>query len=363
MSDVMYAGEPALEAYGLGMRYRRGWALRDCSFRLPAGRICGLVGPNGAGKTTLLSHRGPCPAADAGLAQPVRRGAGLGGVRPAYGLPRAGEAAVPSLHRGGDPAAGRASSTPAGTSAPPRTSSARATSPFDAKIGTLSGGQRTRVAVALAFGKRPDLLLLDEPMSDLDPVVRHELMGTLLAEAAERGTTVLMSTHVLAELENVCDYLVVVSGGGVRLAGDVDDLMSVHTLVTGAREGEGLPAALGHHTLVESRTSGRQFTALIRPEGPVTGPWETDAPNMEELLLAYLRSPDAPPLITPTAQVQGRSGVRHRDGGGMSTFTSASTDGKTDSEPDDERHNERDQNGPRHGTRTRPPRRPPGAPA
>jgi len=93
----------------------------------------------------------------------------------------------------------------------------------------------------------------------------------------------------------------------VRLAGDVDELMSVHTLVTGGKEGEGMPAALGHHTLVESRTSGRPFTALIRPEGPVTGPWNMDAPNMEELLLAYLRSPDAPPLITPTAHVQGQA--------------------------------------------------------
>jgi len=99
----------------------------------------------------------------------------------------------------------------------------------------------------------------------------------------------------------------VVSGGGVRLAGDVDDLMTVHTVVTGVREGEGLPADLGYHTLVEARTSGRQFTALIRPEGPVTGPWDVAVPSLEELLLAYLRSPDAPLLITPTAQVQGQA--------------------------------------------------------
>ncbi|WP_329283097.1 ABC transporter ATP-binding protein [Streptomyces sp. NBC_01451] len=302
----MYAGEPALEAYGLGMRYRRGWALRDCSFRLPAGRICGLVGPNGAGKTTLLSIAahvlqptngsislfGEAP----GSVESGRRTAFLAQEKPLFRRFTVAETLRlgRELNPGWDQRAAedviRAGNVP-----------------FDAKVGTLSGGQRTRVAIALAFGKRPDLLLLDEPMSDLDPVVRHEIMGTLLAEAAERGTTVLMSTHVLAELENVCDYLVVVSGGGVRLAGDVDELMSVHTMVTGAREGEGLPASLGHHTLVESRTSGRQFTALIRPEGPVTGPWETVAPNMEELLLAYLRSPDAPPLITPTAQVQGQA--------------------------------------------------------
>lgn len=305
MSDGIYAGEPALETYGLGMRYRRGWALRDCSFRLPAGRICGLVGPNGAGKSTLLSiaahvleptHGSLSLFGEApGSAESGRRTAFLAQEKPLFRRFTVAETLRlgRELNPGWDQRAAedviRAGNVP-----------------FDAKISTLSGGQRTRVAIALAFGKRPDLLLLDEPMSDLDPVVRHEIMGTLLAEAAERGTTVLMSTHVLAELENVCDYLVVVSGGGVRLAGDVDELMSVHTLVTGAGEGDGLPVALGHHTLVESRTSGRQFTALIRPEGPVTGPWETNAPNMEELLLAYLRSPDAPALITPTAQVQGQ---------------------------------------------------------
>ncbi|MER6495872.1 MULTISPECIES: ABC transporter ATP-binding protein [Streptomyces] len=306
MSDFDYAGEPALEAHGLGMRYRRGWALQDCTFRLPAGRICGLVGPNGAGKTTLLniaahvlkptqgslSLFGEAP----GSVESGRRTAFLAQEKPLFRRFTVAETLRlgRELNPGWDQRAAedivRAGNVP-----------------FDAKIGTLSGGQRTRVAVALAFGKRPDLLLLDEPMSDLDPVVRHELMGTLLSVAGERGTTVMMSTHVLAELENVCDFLVVVSGGGVRLAGDVDELMSVHTVVTGAREGEDLPAGLGYHTLVETRTSGRQFTALIRPEGPVTGPWGVTVPSMEELLLAYLRSPDAPPLITPTAHVQGQA--------------------------------------------------------
>ncbi|MEV7076580.1 ABC transporter ATP-binding protein [Streptomyces sp. NPDC093990] len=302
----MYPGEPALEAYGLGMRYRRGWALKDCTFRLPAGRICGLVGPNGAGKTTLLNLAAhvlkPTQGSislfgeEPGSVESGRRTAFLAQEKPLFRRFTVAETLRlgRELNPGWDQRAAediiRAGNVP-----------------FDAKIGTLSGGQRTRVAVALAFGKRPDLLLLDEPMADLDPVVRHELMGTLLAEAGERGTTVVMSTHVLAELENVCDFLVVVSGGGVRLAGDVDDLMTVHAVVTGAREGDSLPDGLGYHTLVEARTSGRQFTALIRQEGPVTGPWEVTAPGMEELLLSYLRSPDAPPLITPTAQVQGQA--------------------------------------------------------
>ena len=129
-------------------------------------------------------------------------------------------------------------------------------------------------------------------MSDLDPLVRHELMSTLLAEAAEHGTTVLMSTHMITELENVCDYLLVIAEGGLRLAGDVDELLAAHTLLTGVHRRHGLPTeSLAHHTVVESRTSGRQVTALVRPDGPVGGAWQADTPNLEELLLAYLRSP------------------------------------------------------------------------
>ncbi|MFC5213309.1 ABC transporter ATP-binding protein [Streptomyces coerulescens] len=307
MSNGRYADPPALEAVALGKRYRRGWALRDCSFRLPAGRICGLVGPNGAGKTTLLGiatnvlrpTEGTLSVfgVDPGSAEAGLRTAFLAQEKPLFRRFTVAEnlRLGRELNAGWDQGAAEAIVRAGNV-------------PLDAKVGTLSGGQRTRVAFALAFGKRPDLMLLDEPMSDLDPVVRHELMGTLMAEAAERGTTVLMSTHVLAELENVCDYLVAVTEGGLRLAGDVDELLYAHTRVTGARDGEGLPAGLEHHTVIEFRTSGRQFIALIRPEGPVVGPWDTDSPSMEELLLAYLRSSGAPPLITPTAEV--RTGTR-----------------------------------------------------
>ncbi|WP_372457237.1 ABC transporter ATP-binding protein [Streptomyces olivaceus] len=302
MSDGMHAGESALEAHALGMRYRRGWALKDCSFRIPAGRVCGLVGPNGAGKTTLLSIA-------ARVLEPTRGTLSVFGAAP--GSADSGRTAFLAQDK---PLFRRftvAETLRLGRELNPGWDQRTAEDvvragdvPLDARIGSLSGGLRSRVALALALGKRPDLLLLDEPMADLDPVVRQEVMGTLLAETAERGTTLLMSTHVLAELENVCDYLVVLSGGEVRLAGDVEELLSVHTVVTGAKEGEDLPASLAQHSLVESRVSGRQFTALIRSEGPAAGRWETDSPNLEELLIAYLRSPDAAPLITPTAQAR-----------------------------------------------------------
>ncbi|WP_329219342.1 ABC transporter ATP-binding protein [Streptomyces sp. NBC_01485] len=296
------ADTSAIEARGLGRKYRRGWALRDCSFRLPAGRICGLVGPNGAGKTTLMAIAANLLEPTTGTlrvfgaapesAEATRRTAFLAQEKPLFRRFTVAETLRMGreLNPGWDQRAAenivRAGNVP-----------------FDAKIGTLSGGQRTRVAFAVSFGKRPDLLLLDEPMSDLDPLVRHELMGTLLAEAAERGTTVLMSTHMLAELENTCDYLLVISGGGLRLAGEVDELRTAHAVLTGVHTDGQTPPELAYHTVVETRVSGRQFTSLVRPDGPAVGPWQASTPNLEELLLSYLRSPEAPPLIGPSSYV------------------------------------------------------------
>ncbi|MED7948798.1 ABC transporter ATP-binding protein [Streptomyces sp. BE303] len=296
--------ESAIEARGLGRRYRRGWALRDCSFRLPAGRICGLVGPNGAGKTTLMAMAG-------NLLEPTE-----GSLRVFGSAPASAQAGVRTAFLSQEkPLFGRftvAETLRLGRELNPTWDQRAAedivragTIPLAARINTLSGGQRTRVAFALAFGKRPDLLLLDEPMSDLDPLVRHELTGTLLAEAAERGTTIVMSSHMLAEIETVCDYLLVVSSGMLRLAGEVDRLLDAHVLLTGLHDGGGPPADLAQHTVVEYRTSGRQARALIRHGGVVDARWQCDAPTLEELLLSYLRSPDTPPLLTESAQVRG----------------------------------------------------------
>lgn len=176
--------------------------------------------------------------------------------------------------------------------------------PMNAAVGTLSGGQRTRVALALAFGKRPDLLLLDEPMADLDPLARDEMGTLLMAEAVEHGTTVVMSSHILAELEDMCDYLLVVADGRIRMAGDADALVPAHALVTGLAEDGGLPAALARHTVIEQRVSGRQFQAMVRLDGPLSGTWQVTEPSLEEVLLAHLRSPEAPALYTPGARTE-----------------------------------------------------------
>ncbi|MFI6356492.1 ABC transporter ATP-binding protein [Streptomyces sp. NPDC050743] len=289
--------DTAIEATGLGKRFGRrgGWALRDCSFRLPAGRVCAVVGPNGAGKSTLL-------ALAAGLLPPTEDRLRALGATPATARPRVGYVAQDKplyaqltiaeiLRMGADLNPGHwdaaaAEHVVAGGDLDPR-----------ARIRSLSGGQRTRVALALALGKRPELLLLDEPMADLDPLARHELMGTLMAQAAQFGTTIVMSSHVVAELEDSCDHLLLVGGGPIRLAGEIDDLLAAHLRVTGAADSAGLDG----HAVVESRVTGRQLTALIRPAGALPAGWRTAAPTLEELVLAHLRNPEAPALTTALA--------------------------------------------------------------
>ncbi|RPK63108.1 ABC transporter ATP-binding protein YtrB [Streptomyces sp. ADI96-02] len=298
------SGAWALEARGLGKRYRRGWALRDCSFRLPAGRICGLVGPNGAGKSTLL-----------GLAtQQVRP---TDGTLSVFGVASDDPAVMPRFAFLGQdkPLFKRftvaetlrlgAELNPGWDASASERIVRAGNVPLDAKVGTLSGGQRTRVAFALVFGKRPDLLLLDEPMSDLDPLARHEMGTLLMAEAVERGTTVVMSSHMLTELEDMCDYLLVLADGRIRMAGDADALVPAHSLVTGvAQDGSPPPELSARHTVVEARVEGRQFQALIRPKGPLPSTWNVAEPSLEEVLLAHLRSPDAPSLFTQGARVE-----------------------------------------------------------
>ncbi|MDX3065149.1 MULTISPECIES: ABC transporter ATP-binding protein [Streptomyces] len=284
----------AIEANGLGMTYgrKRGWALRDCSFRLPAGRVCALVGPNGAGKSTLLSLA-------AGLLRPSEGSVRVLGTDPGEARTRI---AYVSQDKPLYPQLTVTDTLWAGRELNPATWDREAADriagplPQDAKVRTLSGGQRTRLALALALGKRPELMLLDEPMADLDPLARHQLMGVLMAEAAEHATTIVMSSHILTELEGACDYLLLVDGGQVRLGGESDDIVSAHAVVTGQVRD------LAPHTVVESRTTGRQLTALVRKEGPVDpAAWDVTEPSLEELLLAHLRSPQAPPLLTPSA--------------------------------------------------------------
>ncbi|MGC9543716.1 ABC transporter ATP-binding protein [Streptomyces sp. UG1] len=281
----------AIEAAALGKRFgrRRRTALDGCTFRLPAGTVCALVGPNGAGKSTLLSLA-------AGLQRPTDGTITVLGQAPPTARERLAYVAQNKpLH----PQLTVADTLRFGRELNPGRWDAKTAERIvdeggldpGARIRTLSGGQRTRVALALALGKRPELLLLDEPMADLDPLARHQLMAALMADAAEHGTTVVMSSHVVAELDGACDHLLLLGAGRVRLSGPLDDLLAAHKLVKGRAD-----AALDPHTVIESRTTGRQLTALVRPEGPLGEEWQVTAPTLEEFVLAHLRASEAPTL-------------------------------------------------------------------
>ncbi|MCF3122046.1 ABC transporter ATP-binding protein [Streptomyces arenae] len=296
--------DTAIEATALTRRFGRDrYALRDCAFRLPVGRVCAVVGPNGAGKSTLLALAAGLDRPTSGRLTVLGTGPGEARARVAYvaqDKPLHPQLTIADTLRLGAELnpdrwdAATAERVTSGAGLDPK-----------ARIRTLSGGQRTRVALALALGKRAELLLLDEPMADLDPLARHQLMGTLMAEAAEHGTTVVMSSHIVSELADACDHVLLVSEGRVRLGGGIDDIVAAHALVTG----KGPLDDLSMHTVVESRATGRGLTALIRTEVPVGEGWDVQEPSLEELLLAHLRSPDVPALLTPGTTARPSEGV------------------------------------------------------
>ncbi|MFF5703515.1 ABC transporter ATP-binding protein [Streptomyces sp. NPDC012794] len=300
MSDPHHA--PALRATGLGREFGGRRALHACDVELPAGGVTALVGPNGAGKSTLLQLA-------AGLLRPSSGGIRVFGEAPGTAGARrrtaflaqdkplhAGFTVADTLRLGRELNRGQWDQD-AAEQLLTGSGIRRA-----ARVGSLSGGNRTRLALALVLGKRADLLLLDEPLADLDPVARHDVTALLMTEAAERGTAIVMSSHVLAELEDVCDHVVLLKDGAARLCGDVQELCAAHTWITGRAdpvEGDGLPRSFDRGSVVHSAVGGRQVTALVRtppgappsPDGAADGRWITETPTLESLLLAHLRAP------------------------------------------------------------------------
>jgi ABC-2 type transport system ATP-binding protein len=286
----------ALEATGLGKRYRRTWALRDCSVALPEGRVVALVGPNGAGKTTLLHLA-------VGLLAPTVGEVRVFGVPPANRpqvLARVGFLAQDKPLYSGFTVAEMlrygARLNPGWDQKVADRWLERFHLPPDRRVGQLSGGQRTQLALALALAKRPRLLLLDEPMADLDPLVRHDLTRLLMETVAEDGLTVVLSSHVLAELATVCDYLVLLAVGSVQLAGDTEELLAGHKLLVGPRRD---PPRAGPHQVVAASHTDRQTTLLVRAVGPVHDPWAVHDVGLEQLVLAYMRHPETTALPRP----------------------------------------------------------------
>jgi ABC-2 type transport system ATP-binding protein len=273
-----------LEARGLGKRYRRLWALSDCTLSVPAGHVVGLVGPNGAGKTTLLSLA-------VGLLAPSTGTIEVLGGRPAAQLPRVGYLAQDAPVYAGlsvaDHLALGAHLNPGWDDVLARDRVDRLDLDPAQKAGTLSGGQRAQLALTLAIAKRPELLLLDEPVASLDPLARREFLQDLMEAVAEQELSVVLSSHLVADLERVCDYLILLVGSRVRLAGPVDELLATHHLLTGPRrDPDTLPKGL---QVITASHTDRQTTLLVRTSGSVLDrSWTMSEVGLEDLVLAYL---------------------------------------------------------------------------
>jgi ABC-2 type transport system ATP-binding protein len=278
----------ALETASLGKRFGRKWALRDCSFTLPAGYVTALVGPNGAGKTTLLQLA-------AGLLRPTTGEVRIFGHAPytnqLEALQRLGFVAQDHpLYRGFSVADLLKMGRALNPHWDQQTALARLEKlriPLDTRAGKLSGGQQAQVALALALGKRPDLLLLDEPLASLDPLARRDFLRILLDATIEQGLSVLLSSHIISDLERVCEHLVILSASRVQLAGEIDEILRTHKRLVGPRTDPGAVASL--HNVIEASHTERQTTLLVRLNGQLFDPsWQQQDVSLEDIVLAYL---------------------------------------------------------------------------
>lgn len=276
-----------LSARGLGKRYGRRWALHECDLHVPAGHVVGLVGPNGAGKTTLLHLA-------VGLLTPTAGRIEVLGNPPSDDpaqLARVGFVAqdTPTYSRltVGDHLALGAHMNPHWDGAMAQRRIEDLDLDPKQRAGTLSGGQRAQLALTLAVAKRPEFLILDEPVASLDPLARREFLQDLMEVVAEHGVSVLLSSHLVADLERVCDYLVVLVASRVQVAGEVEELLGTHRRLTGPRHDvDALPR--DQYVIEESHTD-RQSTLLVRCDGPVLDPsWTVEPLGLEDLVLAYM---------------------------------------------------------------------------
>jgi ABC-2 type transport system ATP-binding protein len=289
-----------IETIGLAKRYRRVTALCDCTIGVPEGRISALVGPNGAGKTTLLRLL-------AGLAAPTAgQAVVLGGPArqdPAY-LAEIGFLAqeIPLYRR-------RTARDHVGIGAHlnPRWDSEWALArlgalriPLDRAVGALSGGQRAQVALTLTLAKRPRVLLLDEPLAALDPLARRDFLAALAEASAGGDLTIMLSSHLMADLERVCDHLILLAGSRMQLCGDIETLLAQHRILTGPRRDT--TAIARTHAIVGEGTTARQTTLLVKLNGPVIDPsWTVEEPNLEEIVLGYMSQDRAGHAAGPEA--------------------------------------------------------------
>jgi ABC-2 type transport system ATP-binding protein len=289
-----------LEADAVTKRYGSIWALRECTLAIPDGHLAALVGPNGAGKTTLLNLTvGLTTPSEGAIAvldgQPPGSPAALDRIAfvaqdaPLYKNLSAADMLhlTRNLNRHFDQRYAQGRLGELGI-------------PLKRKAGKLSGGQQAQLALTLALARRPRLLILDEPMAMLDPLARHDFMATVRTAMIDDGVSVLLSSHVLAELERVADYLILLSAGSVQLAGEADDLLARHPVLTGPST-EADTIVKGRN-VVQIRHDQARVHLLVSASAPDPLPtgWETRPASLEELTLAYLRRPGAAAPLRPT---------------------------------------------------------------
>jgi ABC-2 type transport system ATP-binding protein len=275
----------AVEARELGKRYGNRQALSDCTLSIPSGRVVGLVGPNGAGKSTLLNLA-------VGLLRPTAGTVDVLGGRPGSGPAQLAAVGFVAQDAPVYAALSVADHLTFGARLNPRWDGGYARRRIDAlgldpgiPAGKLSGGQRAQLALTLALGKRPDLLVLDEPVASLDPLARREFLQHLADETAARGTSVVLSSHLVTDLARVCDYLVVLSAARVRAAGPIDALLAGHRTLTGPC-GAPLPP---EWPVVAAEHGADRSTVVVRTADPVPDPaWTVTGTGLEDLVLAYL---------------------------------------------------------------------------
>jgi ABC-2 type transport system ATP-binding protein len=290
---------PVLQAHALGKRYGQRQALADCTLEVPPGRVVGLVGPNGAGKTTLLKIA-------CGMLAPTTGRIEVLGEQPAAGPAQLARVGYVAQDTPTYASLSVADHLKLGAKLNPRWDAKLAQARIDQlglepkqKAGKLSGGQRAQLALTVAVAKRPGLLILDEPVASLDPLARRDFLRHLMESVAENDTSVILSSHLVSDLERVCDYLIVLVASRVQLAGETEDLLAEHyRIVCSRRQDTDLPPELD---VIWSEHTGRQSTFIVRSQtGVPAGDWSAEHLDLEDLVLTYMERSADPGRRTAT---------------------------------------------------------------
>jgi ABC-2 type transport system ATP-binding protein len=276
-----------LQAHALGKKYGQRQALADCTLEVPPGHVVGLVGPNGAGKTTLLKIA-------CGMLAPTSGRIEVLSEQPAAGPAQLARVGYVAQDTPTYASLSVADHLKLGAKLNPRWDAKVARARIEQldlelkqKAGKLSGGQRAQLALTVAVAKRPELLILDEPVASLDPLARRDFLRHLMESVAENDTSVILSSHLVSDLERVCDYLIVLVASRVRLAGETEYLLAQHyRIVCSRRQDTDLPPELD---VIWSEHTGRQSTFIVRSQtGLPAGNWSAEHLDLEDLVLTYM---------------------------------------------------------------------------